>query len=172
MRGDNDVRNGLALHNERASPLFFTTSISAFMESQEVSKFQAQFRGTRSGCRERKGFQGVTLPGVENMIPCVARARTHDSFFFTFQSNLYSGPAPAAMRLYYCRRRPIRANGFSPSPSEILHSHFDLRRNNRSSQITTTSGLQNAKQAESVRLTMPKMQQQYLNQRRHIELKF
>ena len=52
---------GLALHNEREPHFFlfsfFTTLISAFMESEEVSKFQAQFRGTRSGCRECKGFK-------------------------------------------------------------------------------------------------------------------
>ena len=86
---------GLALHNERLLFSFFTTLISAFMESEEVSKFRAQCRGTRNKRLQRvQRSRGVTLPGVENMIPCLARAHTHDSFSPPFKAICIPAPPP------------------------------------------------------------------------------
>ena len=70
---------------------FFTTLISAFKESEEVSKF----RGTRNKRLQRaQRFQGVTLPGVENMIPCLARAHTILSLFPPFKAICIPAPPP------------------------------------------------------------------------------
>ena len=121
MRGDNDVRNGLALHNERASLQFLCLYDLDF-------SFQGEWRGVKISStisRNKKRlqrvqrFQGVTLPGVENMISCPARA--HTRFFLSLHLSkqsvfrprprhghaplLLSAPPNSRQRFFLRRRR-------------------------------------------------------------------